>query len=94
MPIDVRWDTVHDGYAAFIGERKFAVFTVRQIVQNPNVDNLTGAQVMAWQRGGLYPTEVMDHGSWTVHFCSPSMKVEELQAVLDSLLKLHPTGQV
>jgi hypothetical protein len=65
------YDRTIDGYAAFNGPFKLAVITTKHH--------------QGLSRNGVTVYEPMPHSSWSIHFTSPAMPIEDLQAIVASL---------
>jgi hypothetical protein len=64
-------DTVGEGYAIFCGPLKVAILTTRH---NQGL-----------VKNGIPIMEAMERSSWSLHFTSPSMRVELIAAILAAL---------
>jgi hypothetical protein len=87
-PIPLTHDTTMDGFAIWNGPFKLAVITTRQ--EGPGIaENVGGVAVL---RRNMVN---MPRSSWRIHFTSPSMSVEMLEAIARAMPpddeQTHPT---
>jgi hypothetical protein len=82
--MSIRFDSVPHGFLVFDGEHKLAAIYSTQVCIDPT--QMTGIEGTVHSRGAtIY--KPMSRGEWTIHFTSPSMKIE----VLEAIIKVFPS---